>query len=92
MLQSDRTHVASSGKPRELEVATLEVVRDSLAASWRLLAKLAAQLRAALGGILLGCGCPARGHSVIAFASPPSAFDDDSLLVLEAASNPVEIR
>lgn len=93
-LQPDRTLVVPASTPRQLEVPALEVVRGALAASWLLVHALAGerQRRIAPDRNPFGLGCPARGHSVIAFSSSPSTFDDDSLFVLEAASNPVEIR
>lgn len=98
VLHPDRTLVVPASTPRQLEVPTLEVVRGALAASWLLRHELAgelhrrAELRIAPDRNPFGLGSPARGHSVIAFASSPSIFDDDALFVLEAASNPVEIR
>lgn len=95
MLQPDRTHIASPGKPRELEGPALDPARG-LTASLLLVGEFAdeGQLPAELAAApeRSRSGCPVRGHSVIAFASSPSISDDGPLFVVEAASNPIEIR
>lgn len=97
-LTSDGRLILSPGTPRETSISPLGVVRGSLVGRWLLIDKtednvhLRAELRIDLNEVAVSSGCTARGKTVIAVASSPSSFDDDSLFIFEAASKTVEIR